>query len=153
MTRVLESARVGMTDRLAVWLPKLLPGAHLSPNGDQKRIPALVAKDKRQMRADVCLGLLADPAVRARTYPFTLAHVFLELRWCKRWRWRKCYLPEDPSNAAYALKAAVDGLIDAGLLPDDSLQYLHTLSTRVVRVDTREEEGLYIVISEIERDG
>ena len=139
-----------MTGRLAVWLPKLLPGSHLSPNGDQKRVPALVARDKRQMRADVCLGLLADDEVRARTQPFTLAHVFLELRWCKRWRWRQVYLPDDPSNAAYALKAAVDGLVDAGLLPDDSLKYLHTLSTRVVKVDTREEEGLMIVISEIE---
>lgn len=139
-----------MTDRIAVWLPKLLPGAHLSPNGNQKRIPQLVARDKRQMRADVCLGLLADDAVRARSKPFTCAHVFLELRWWRRVRGRDTYLPEDPSNAAYALKAAVDGLVDAGLLPDDSLKYLHTLSTRVVKVDTREEEGLLIVISEIE---
>ena len=139
-----------MTDRLAVWLPKLLPGKHLSPNGDQKRVPQLVAQDKRQMRADVCLGLLADPEVRARTHPFTLAHVYLELRWWSRIRSRQVYLPDDPSNAAYALKAAVDGLVDAGLLPDDSHKYVHTLSTRVVKVDTREEEGLYIVISELD---
>lgn len=139
-----------MSDRIAVFLPKLLPGPSLNPNGDQKRIPALVARDKRQMRSDVCLGLLADEQVRARTHPFTCAHVFLELRWCRRWRWRDTYLPDDPSNAAYALKAAVDGLVDAGLLPDDSLKYLHTLSTRVSRVDTREEEGLLVVISEIE---
>lgn len=138
-----------MIDRLSVWLPKLLPGAHLSPNGDQRRVPALVAKDKRQMREDVCLGMLADPEVRIRTHPFTLAHVGLELRWCKRWRWRSCYLPDDPSNAAYALKAAVDGIVDAGLLPDDSHKYLHTLSTRVVKVGTREEEGLLVTIEEL----
>lgn len=139
-----------MTDRLVAWLPNLLPGPSLNPNGDQKRVPALVARDKRQMRSDVCLGLLADDGVRARAHPFTLAHVFLELRWCKRWRWRDVYLPDDPSNAAYALKAAVDGLVDAGLLLDDSLKYLYALTTRVVKVDTREEEGLLIVISEIE---
>lgn len=139
-----------MTDSLAVWLPKLLPGKYLSPNGDQKRIPALVARDKRQMRADVCLGLLADDNVRARTEPFRNAHVFLELRWWRRVRDRDCYLPSDPSNAAYALKAAVDGIVDARLLPDDSLKYIHTLSTRVVKVDTREEEGLLVAISELE---
>jgi len=137
-------------DRLAVFLPKLLPGAHLSPNGNQKRIPQLVARDKRQMRADVCLGLLADEAVRAHPAPFQCAHVYLELRWWSRIRGRRTYLPEDPSNAAYALKAAVDGLVDAGLLPDDSLKYLHTLSVRVAKVDTQEEEGLLVVISEIE---
>lgn len=142
-----------MTDSLAVWLPKLLPGKYLSPNGDQKRIPALVARDKRQMRADVCLGLLAHESVRTRIKPFTNAHVFLELRWWSRIRSREVYLPEDPSNAAYALKAAVDGIVDARLLPDDSLKYIHTLSTRVVKVDTREEEGLLVVISELEEAG
>lgn len=139
-----------MTDRLAVWLPKLLPGAHLSPNGNQKRIPQLVARDKRQMRADVCLGLLADDGVRARSKPFTCAHVYMELRWWKRIRGRNTYLPSDPFNAGYALKAAVDGIVDAGLLPDDSYKYIDVGSVKVRRVDTQDEEGLLIVISEIE---
>ena len=70
--------------RIEAWLPRLLPGAHLSPNGDQKRVPALVAADKRQMRGDVCLGLLALDAVRESRTPFQRAHVLTELRWCKR---------------------------------------------------------------------
>ena len=135
--------------RIEAWLPKLLPGASLSPNGNQKRIPALVAADKRQMRGDVCLGLLALDQVRAIKTPFQRAHVLTELRWCKRWRWRSAYLPDDPSNAAYSLKAAVDGIVDAGLLPDDSGVYVRVLSTSVTRVDTREEEGLWIVITEL----
>lgn len=133
-----------------MWLPAILPGRYLSPNGDQKRIPALVAEDKRQMRGDVCLGLLADENVRVITEPFTRSHLFMELRWCKRWRGRNTYLPEDPSNAAYALKAAVDGIVDAKLLPDDSWKFIWPLSTAVTRVDTREEEGLMIVLTELE---
>ena len=135
--------------RIEAWLPKLLPGANLSPNGDQKRVPALVAADKRQMRGDVCLGLLALDQVRESRTPFQRARVLTELRWCKRWRWRSVYLPDDPSNAAYALKAAVDGIVDAGLLPDDSGVFVRVLSTSVTRVATREEEGLYVVITEL----
>lgn len=138
--------------RVEVFLPKLLPGKHLSPNGDQKRIPALVALDKRQMRGDVCLGLLADERVRAIAVPFSNAHLYMDLRWCSRTRDRRVYLPDDPSNAAYALKAAVDGIVDAGLLPDDSWKYIRILSTSVTRVPTREEEGVNIVITELERD-
>ena len=136
--------------RVEVFLPKLLPGKHLSPNGDQKRIPALVARDKRQMRGDVCLGLLALDEVREITLPYQSAHLLMELRWWKRVRDRKTYLPDDPSNAAYALKAAVDGIVDAGLLPDDSWKFVRVLSTSVTRVDTREEEGLFIVLTELE---
>ena len=136
--------------RVEVFLPKLLPGKHLSPNGDQKRIPALVARDKRQMRGDVCLGLLALDEVREITSPYQSAHLLMELRWWKRVRDRKTYLPDDPSNAAYALKAAVDGIVDAGLLPDDSWKFVRVLSTSVTRVETREEEGLMIVLTELE---
>lgn len=101
------------------------------------------------MRGDVCLGLLALDEVREITEPFQKAHLLMELRWCRRWRDRKVYLPEDPSNAAYALKAAVDGVVDARLLPDDSGEFVRVLSTSVTRVDTREEEGLYIVLTEL----
>lgn len=135
--------------RVEAFLPKLLPGKHLTPNGDQKRVPALVAQDKRQMRGDVCLGLLALDQVREITEPFQKAHLLMELRWCKRWRDRSVYLPDDPSNAAYALKAAVDGVVDAKLIPDDSGEFVRVLSTSVTRVDTREEEGLYIVLTEL----
>ena len=139
--------------RVKVFLPKVLPGTSLNPNGNQKRVPQLVAEDKRQMRSDVCLGLLADPAVKAVTHPFGRSHLYMDLRWCKRWRWRSVYLPDDPSNAAYALKAAVDGLVDAGLLPDDSWRYVRPLSITVTRVETREEEGLMIHLTELEEVG
>ena len=150
--QVADRDGAGAVRRIEAWLPRLLPGAHLSPNGDQKRVPALVAADKRQMRGDVCLGLLALDQVRESTTPFQRAHVLTELRWCKRWRWRSVYLPDDPSNAAYALKAAVDGIVDAGLLPDDSGVFVRVLSTSVTRVATREEEGLLIVISDLGDD-
>lgn len=135
--------------RVEAWLPKLLPGANLSPNGNQKRIPQKVAQDKRQMRGDVCLGLLALDQVREITTPFHRSHLLMELRWWKRVHGREVYLPEDPSNAAYALKAAVDGIVDAKLLRDDDWRNISVLSTSVVVVATRAEEGLFIVLTEL----
>lgn len=136
--------------RLEAWLPMLLPGKHLSPNGNQKRIPQKVAQDKRQMRGDVCLGLLAIDEVRQSPAPFQRAHLLMELRWWKRIHGRDVYLPEDPSNAAYALKAAVDGIVDSGLLRDDDWRNVRVLSTSVTIVETRAEEGLWIVLTELE---
>lgn len=136
--------------RLEAWLPKLLPGSSLSPNGNQKRVPHKVAQDKRQMRGDVCLGLLAIDEVRESPAPFQRAHLLMELRWWKRVHGRDVYLPEDPSNAAYALKAAVDGIVDSGLLRDDDWRNVSVLSTSVTIVETRAEEGLLIVLTELE---
>lgn len=135
-----------------MFLPKLLPGKWLNANGAQRRNPHDVAHDKRQMRGDVCLGLLADLGVQARLTPFKRVHLLTELRWHRRIRSRKVYLPEDPSNAAYALKAAIDGIVDAGLLPDDSYRFISVLSTAVRVVGSFEEEGLLIVITELEDD-
>lgn len=36
----------------------------------------------------------------------------------------------DIRNAEYALKAAYDGIVDAGLIPDDSAEHLTHLPTR-----------------------
>ena len=135
-----------------MFLPKLLPGKHLTPNGPEKRVPANVAADKRQMRSDVALGLLEFRDVVDLSQPFEYAHVYMELRWHRRVRGRSVYLPEDPNNAAYALKPAVDGLVDARLLPDDSYRHVAVMSAAVRRVDSFEEEGLGIVITEWEED-
>ena len=44
-----------------------------------------------------------------------------------------CYRPDDPSNAIVALKPAIDSLVDAGYLPDDSDRYVADVSCRIER--------------------
>ena len=142
-----------MTRRIDVFLPKLLPASVLSPNhGERKegRVPIMIGRAKRDMREATYLGLLAEDAVRAIGSPFDHAHVALTLRWHKRTHGRAVYLPDDPGNACYSLKAAIDGIVDAGLLADDSYRHIDLLTTRVERCDSLEGEGLFISVIEIE---
>ena len=44
-----------------------------------------------------------------------------------------CYRPDDPSNALHSLKPAIDALVDAGWLADDSDRYVADVSCRIER--------------------
>jgi hypothetical protein len=101
----------------------------------------------------VCLGLLAEEAVRANLTPFAGAHVALVLRCMdgRKARQKSVYRPQDAGNACYALKAAIDGIVDAGLLADDSYEHVRFLTTSVQRVESMDLEGLFVRIEEIER--
>lgn len=138
--------------RLEIWLPKLLPTPALSPNGNQKRVPRMVNDQKQVMLDAVYYGVLADETAKAAIGSFNLVHLFMELRWCSRRRDGSVYLPDDAQNLGYALKAAADGLVKVGLIKDDSYKYVDIFSSRVCRVATREEEGLWIVITELEEE-
>jgi hypothetical protein len=74
----------------------------------------------------------------------------LFLRWHKRTRGSGFYKPDDPGNACYALKAAIDGIKDAGLIKDDSYEYVALLTTSIERVSTPEEEGLGVTVIEMD---
>lgn len=47
----------------------------------------------------------------------------------------------DPSNAAPTVKAALDGITDAGVWPDDDSE--HVVSVTYVRGETTHQRGLY----------
>jgi len=118
---------------IEVFLPKMLPSTYLSPNrGERKtgRVPAIISHYKREMRGDVCLGLLAEDAVRALHSPLDPARMTLTLR-CTSARSDGAYRPADIGNAIYALKAAIDGIKDAGLIVDDDLTHLVELTGRI----------------------
>lgn len=144
---------------LDVFLSKLLPPAILSPNRGERRggrIPEQISQAKSEMRGDTCLGLLAEQAVREwGDTPADYAHVVFTLRTMSAQRATamkgmagKCYRPDDSGNAIYALKAAIDGMIDAGLVVDDS--YRHMFHTGIVeRVNDLAHEGLRIQVYEI----
>lgn len=134
--------------RVEIFLPGLLPSKWLSPNrGEQKagRIPIAISEAKREMRGDVAIGILAQ---HRQDKPFERAHVFLSLRWFKRRRDGK-YRPEDAGNAIYALKAAIDGLIDAELILDDGYRHVPLLTGSVERCDSFEGEGLFVAVTEL----
>lgn len=137
--------------RVEVFLPGMLPSTYLSPNrGERKqgRVPAIISHYKSEMRGDVCLGLLADDAVRGLVSPLDPARMTLTLR-CTTARSGGAYRPHDAGNAIYALKAAIDGVKDAGLIVDDDLKHLVELSGRVERVKTPAEEGLLVLVEEV----
>lgn len=134
-----------------MFLPKMLPSTYLSPNrGERKtgRVPAIISHFKSEMRGDVCLGLLADDAVRAIHSPLDPARMTLTLR-CTTARSGGSYRPTDIGNAIYSLKAAIDGIKDAGLIVDDDLRHLVELTGRVERVKTADEEGLLVQVFEV----
>ena len=146
---------------LDVFLPKMLPSPVLSPNRGARRdgrVPEMISKAKREMRADVAIGMLAFEQVREWDSPADYAHVVLTLRTMSAQQASatnrrdgtagKRYRPDDSGNAVYALKAAIDGMIDAGILVDDS--YRHMFHSCIVeRVETVEDEGLRIQVYEL----
>lgn len=136
---------------IRVFLPKLLPSRWQSPNrGERKegRAPIAISNAKREMRAESCIGLLADESVRALELPLDPVHITLTLRWHKRSS-DGLYRPTDSGNAIYALKAAIDGFIDAGLIVDDNFQHVVRLTGVVERVGAVSQEGLLVEVEEI----
>ncbi len=64
------------------------------------------------------------------------------------------YVPHDTQNAITSLKAGIDGLVDAGVMPTDSHKWLAWGSFELVtRKDDRrwKGEGVYITVSRWEK--
>lgn len=142
-----------------VFLPKMLPAMVLSPNRGERRegrIPEAISNAKRDMRGEVCIGLLAHDSVREWERPAQYAHLVLTFRSMSAQRAARMkglagrrYRPDDTGNAVYSLKGAIDGIIDAGIIIDDS--YRHMFHTCIVqRVTSVEEEGLRVQVFEVD---
>ena len=137
--------------RISVFLPGVLPGSHLSPNrGERKegRAAFAISGAKMRMRGDVAVGLLAELRVREIQTPFDPCKMTLTLVYHKRAR-DGYYRPADIGNAIYALKAAIDGVKDAGLLVDDDAAHLVELTGRIARCDSPAGEGLLVECEEV----
>lgn len=152
--------------RLDIWIPNCLPDALLSPNRGERRggrIPEEIMKAKEMLQAQVYWPIWNDHRAEE---PFGLCHLILTLRWHERVKRKAAvkgqrvrpvthageavYRPDDPSNATYALKAAIDGIVLAGLLVDDSYRHIGICSTIVERCGPG-EEGLAITLIEMAR--
>lgn len=135
-----------------IFLPGVLPSKWLSANRGERRdgrVPMVIAGAKMEMRAEVATGMLAELRVREIDAPFDPCKVTLTLVWHKRAS-DGYYRPTDASNAIYSLKAALDGLIDAGLIVDDDYRHVQEIAGRIARCGTAAEEGLRVEVEEVE---
>lgn len=134
-----------------VFLPGVLPERVLSPNrGERKegRVAFAISGAKMQMRGDVAIGLLAELRVQEVTEPIDPCRITLTLVYAKRTQ-DGYYRPMDCGNAIYSLKAAIDGIKDAGLIVDDDYAHVRELTGRIERCETAALEGLRIEVEEI----
>jgi hypothetical protein len=106
-------------NELRIELP--LPSPNVAPNTYKHW--RTVSKAKKEYRE--VAELLALVAMREQGWVSSAHKLTMEVVYgCKGARAVKGYAPRDEANAHYALKAGVDGLIDAGVAPDDSHRFL-----------------------------
>lgn len=106
-----------MSDRLVIELP--LPPKELSPNA---RVHwARKAKRTRAYRDEANLRTRAA-SVHLRKLPWPRATAHLTFYWPDKRR-------RDVRNAEHAMKAAYDGIVDAGVIPDDDANTLRHIPT------------------------
>ena len=138
---------------ISVFLRGVLPPTWLSPNrGERKegRAAFAISGAKMQMRADVATAMLAELRVQEITEPFDPCRITLTLVYAKRAR-DGYYRATDIGNAIYSLKAAIDGLIDAGLIVDDDHTHLVELTGRIERCASYADEGLRVEVEEVSK--
>lgn len=123
-----------MSDHWLIDLPYTTPP--LSANGREHHMAR--ARKVRQIRGDVRY-LTNHHKVPA------LDHITVTLHYRPRTRRRR-----DPGNLYPVSKAAIDGLVDAGVVPDDNPRYLTEMAP-VIDEPSRHPR-LYLVIEDTSRD-
>jgi len=93
-----------------------LPPRELSPN--TYRHWRTVSAAKKQYRE------LSEYMNKGRFGKVPPEHVRLSLTFCIKDAKGKFYQPRDAANALSSFKAGIDGLVDAGMCPDDSQKHL-----------------------------
>ena len=120
-----------MTRTLTITLP--LPPVELGANYTPATVRKKIYRDRAkrayrlQCRAQANVGDRERPA----TERVTLSITYVICRpTATAWGG---YRPDDPSNALHSLKPAIDALVDAGWLPDDSDRFVADVSCRIER--------------------
>ena len=99
------------------------PGALLNMNHRTHwRTKARVTRQWRHAAAQVAL-LLGPPALRQ--HPASWVRLIIPVPDRRR---------RDPANLTPLTKAAIDGLVDSGVWPDDSPEFVETLEPRLVHI-------------------
>jgi len=130
------------------WIPTL-PKVALSPNGNKGGTWAGRHGATRELR-----GIAKIAVQSARNPPLAVydrARIDVEYRHTGSKKHRDGhYRPRDIANAIAALKPVYDGIVDAGIIPDDSYDHMELGPHRIVRVERYEDEGLAVTIEELD---
>lgn len=120
-----------------------LPHRDCSPNGYKHwRKVSAAKKDQRQ---DACIAALA-----AKPKDWTLGKCRVSATFYGARKGQQVYVPRDVLNAWASLKAALDGLTDAGMWPDDSKQWVELGACEILS-DAKAHKGRSEVELRIER--
>lgn len=87
------------------------------------------AKDTKSLREATKLAALGQPKLKGKVsihYVWHIGDTLLD-------RAAKSYRPQDCQNAVGALKGATDGIVDAGIIPDDKAKFLLCPTCEIVK--------------------
>lgn len=112
-----------------------LPYRELSPNGYKHW--RTVSAAKREYRREVCL--VATYAAREQGWQRPARAVVSLAFGIKGGRQVQRYQPQDEANALNAFKAGLDGIVDAGVVADDSRKHLS-----IGRVEITSDDGPFV---------
>ena len=134
----------------------LPPG--VSPNGAPVRTRAGKLTRSRhwshKARGAALLRASARSAamVYARDVRYERARISVTLRVCRDPRvaaLSPAYRPTDEDNLLAACKGFLDGLVDAGIVPDDSSAHIEIGRARFELVSAARDEGLFVLVEDL----
>lgn len=105
---------------LTIVLPLPKRGMSAQPSGGWRSKRGDIAEGRSAAKA-VCESAMKAGGVSGFPKATYTIRLFCD---AKKARAQKAYIPRDDGNAIQAVKAYIDGCVDAGLLPDDSHKFL-----------------------------
>jgi hypothetical protein len=137
-----------MPDMISARVP-ILPRKELNPNGPKRSIPALHGQATEELRTHT-YGAFMD---RRRPPHWEFARVSLVLLNSFKRPGDDRYRPRDNNNAQCACKPVFDGIVDAGIVPDDDYLHMAIGSVVIHRVETIEEECIIVIVERLDSIG
>ena len=100
-------------------------------------------------KAKITKAIRDEVATKARPLAdqFTGQHIAIRLHWMPRDNRRR-----DPSNCIATQKPAIDGLVDAGIMPDDTPEYIAELMPKIHRREPGQPAACWLEIRESRDD-
>ena len=124
----------------------ILPERELSPNGRNHWSKVNAAKGRLK---DFVVGFIASEVTDAELswWPIDPAVLHIEYRLCRKGlRPDPFYRPSDVDNALSACKAAIDGLVTAGVLVDDKRKNVRLGDVELIEVAEPDAEGIWFKV-------
>ena len=142
--------------QISFWVPAL-PETALSPNGGKRsRRNTWSLSEAKLTLGDVAFhaALAAfGPDMPSLVPPVVISATLFAKHNSKNGD--GLYRPTDPSNiGGDVMKPVIDsGLVKTKIIPDDSYKYVNAVVLMVRHVNTHEEEGILVSVTEVDADG